>query len=1318
MPRRIRSSSPIFLFQISGRELQRMLTRLLHAIVVLSMLAPNMVVLAESMPSEMPAAVETETLLQAKELLPQTGQESEEVAVPAEEEISWIPPHFEHPEPRRIVRENNSEAGDPVVPVAEEMPAPDPDEILLPPAVPARIQPELMMQAFSGLEGADTTESYVGRYDMPIAEGAPYQEHAAIAFNTAQDEYFMIWQDDSSPEILAGRRVAVSGDTLSDEIVVVTGQIGVPEYPQLLFNSSDGEYMLLWIESNGTVLSDGYFSLPAYNLYLMPLASDGTPQTGSLQLVTDQLTIFDAQHAFSMVYNSTDNEYLVVWTQPPGGILDLIAHPHRLMGHRVDADGTLLGSEVILKTLIVASAAAAYSAESHEYLVTYTRFERYDREYELYAQRRSPATLSLLGTDISVSGGAYDNQVMPDIAVNTLEDEYLLVYNDTPEIEPQEPNGDYDIVGRRFEAGSGAGIGTEISILDISDDLYQPQVQYNPQTAHFVVMGDGYSSGILSGRYLNSEGAPENSMRFEVRNATEYGFGNTFGLAARSTGDERHFRWITTFSRNGDIYASILPDPELLLSSIFNSSGDACISPTNDVVEVLGKPINTLTGGLDFSVEDISFNTSAGSMDFTRYYSSLATDIFTGDLGYGWNYSHNARLIFPSDPEGSPGVVLFQSGAGNQFEFIIMGENLFAPAPGACGSLGYEEGTEPQYLLTDMGQRTYTFDESGRLVSWEDSEGHLWDYSYDANDRLEAVEDETRTRFLAMVYDAQDRIDSVYDHAGREVGFTYDAAGDLVFVQDLNGETWSYTYDSGHRLTEVLDPRGVTVERTEYDGEGRAVRQYDGEDNLVLELTYNADGTSTVEDALGNVSTHTYDSRHTITDIENPNGDSEEKEYDLFFRPISITDEAGARTNFEWSADGDDLIAVVDAEGGQVDLAYDELHNLTEVVDQQGYQSTFEYDGTLLTSSTDALNQTSTYTYTVEGYLETVTDPRGNSTSYTYDAYGQLEARTDELDNSWSYTYDDLGNLIEIIDPTGMITLYEYDDFGRLVKTILNYNPAFEQNDDGQFNIITEYEYDAAGNRTKIIDTYGRETVYEYDDNNRLTRTVDPMGFKTTNTYDAAGNLTVSTDSLGRTTTFAYDDLNRRISTTDALGYTTYTSYNPDSTVASVTDALGRETSYAYDDLKRLVSTSDALGGVTTNEYDEGGNLVLFTDAMGNETGYEYNALGQLISQSDALDGETLYFYDEAGNQIQVVDPEGNATTYTYDELNRVATKTDAEGGMTTYSYNELGSQSVVQDAGGGYTIYVYDTLNRIYQVHDPAGGVTESFHDASDNLI
>jgi RHS repeat-associated protein len=496
-----------------------------------------------------------------------------------------------------------------------------------------------------------------------------------------------------------------------------------------------------------------------------------------------------------------------------------------------------------------------------------------------------------------------------------------------------------------------------------------------------------------------------------------------------------------------------------------------------------------------------------------------------------------------------------------------------------------------------------------------------------------------------------------------------------------------------------------------YEEEFRAARQYDGEDNLVVELTYNPDRSTTVVDGLGHESLYTFDERNTLISETDPLGEMVEKTYDDQFQISSITDANNNTTSLTWSENGMNLVGIQDALGGETSISYDDLNNPLEVIDPLGHLTSYTYDGTLLTSVTDALNGTTNYSYTTEGYLESVTDPLGNITSYTYDSHGQTTSMTDPLGNTWSYAYDNLGRLVETTDPYGRVSRSEFDDAGRLVRSIQNYDPARVQNAENQYNITTEYEYDVRGNMVAMTDTYNRTTHYEYDDAGRLLRTIDPAGNITQNSYDLAGRLISTVDPNGNATVYAYDSSDRVISVTDALGNVSQTTYNPDGSVASTIDPLGHVTSYTYDELGRVIMTTDPLGNTNLSTYDELGNVIATTDPLGNTTAYAYDAVGNLIEQTDPLGGVTQTFYDEAGRQVQTIDPLGNTTTYTYDDAGRVLTVTDALGGVTSYAYrcNGLSSDSwgmigcesdrVSQTVNGVTTNYFLDQATRLTQV-------------------
>jgi len=753
--------------------------------------------------------------------------------------------------------------------------------------------------------------------------------------------------------------------------------------------------------------------------------------------------------------------------------------------------------------------------------------------------------------------------------------------------------------------------------------------------------------------------------------------------------------------------------------AVQSNANDQCMGAALQGTQAMrGGPINTRTGGYDYSVVDLSLPTAAGPLTFQRWYSSLGIDTYDDVLGPGWTHSLDSRLIFPSDPGGREGVVLLKSHSANLYEFEVNADGTYSTFPGVCGKLTRDEGPPVRYTLTDNSQRSYTFDVSGRLMRLEDAQGRGLNYRYDGEGLLARVDDDGSARWLAFSYDASGRMLSVSDQSGREVRFSYDpAAGDLASVRDLMGHVWTYAYDAQHHLIQVRDPLDEIVERTEYDGQGRAVRQYNAE-GLVLELEYHGFGVTRVVDGLGHEESLTYNGMNALDRQKDPGGGQQSQVYDDNFRPTQVTDSGGAVTRMAWSADGANLEQVTDPLGHQTEMAYDENHNLTGVTDALGRTSSYTYDGALLTTSIDALGNVTRYTYTPEGFLESVTDPLGRITSYSYDEFGQRTAMTDALGHTTKYRYDDLGRLAEIEDSLGRITRSEYDAAGRVLKRIANVDPVRPQNDESQYNLTTEYEYDALGRLVAVIDTDGNRSEFEYDSAGRLARSTDPQGNVTGYRYDANGNLIETTDPLRRITTFAYDENNRLVSTTDPLGHTTTTAYNADGATASVTDALGHITRYEYDALKRVVALVDSLGGRSTTEYDNVGNVISRIDPLGHTTRYEYDELNRLVREIDPLGGVSAHTYDAVGNRLSTTDPNGNVTTFEYDALNRLFASIDALGNRTTYAYDEAGNRESVTNPLGNSTTFEYDLLDRLIASTDPLGAVTRTSYDPLGNPL
>jgi RHS repeat-associated protein len=280
----------------------------------------------------------------------------------------------------------------------------------------------------------------------------------------------------------------------------------------------------------------------------------------------------------------------------------------------------------------------------------------------------------------------------------------------------------------------------------------------------------------------------------------------------------------------------------------------------------------------------------------------------------------------------------------------------------------------------------------------------------------------------------------------------------------------------------------------------------------------------------------------------------------------------------------------------------------------------------------------------------------------------------------------------------------------------LNYETSFAYDDLNRFTTCTDpfgkavsYEYDAAGNRTKITYPGSKSVTYAYDSDNRLISVTDWLGGVTTYTYDSAGILQSSVNPNGTKTTYSYDASNRLIglsnrksNDTVIAGYT-YTLDAVGNHALVVKDepiapeVTAADISYTYDDANRL----SAAGG-TTYTHDNRGNLTGTTS--GNAYSFDY---------ADRLTGVTIggqtiqYLYDGLGNRIARTEG-GVQTRYILDlngPMSQVLAETDSSGNVTNYYVYGHGLISKITTGGDRYC-YHFDSR-----------GSTVGMTDGSENV-
>ncbi len=195
---------------------------------------------------------------------------------------------------------------------------------------------------------------------------------------------------------------------------------------------------------------------------------------------------------------------------------------------------------------------------------------------------------------------------------------------------------------------------------------------------------------------------------------------------------------------------------------------------------------------------------------------------------------------------------------------------------------------------------------------------------------------------------------------------------------------------------------------------------------------------------------------------------------------IAITDPTGRVTRYTYD-NLNRVVSVTDPLNGVTTYTYDALGNRVSV--SAGHTTQYEYDALKRVVTTiDALGGRSTSVYQpTTGQLLYKADAQDRRTDYGYDSLGRSTVITNALGQATQSEYDDLGRLSRRIEASGKVTLNEYDVNGNLSQVTENYQPDDVQNQHNEYNLVTRYAYNLAGQPIMITDTLNRVTWQKYD---------------------------------------------------------------------------------------------------------------------------------------------------------------------------------------------------------------------------------------------
>jgi RHS repeat-associated protein len=578
------------------------------------------------------------------------------------------------------------------------------------------------------------------------------------------------------------------------------------------------------------------------------------------------------------------------------------------------------------------------------------------------------------------------------------------------------------------------------------------------------------------------------------------------------------------------------------------------------------------------------------------------------------------------------------------------------------------EGTTQQPIVT-----LYTYNQFGQMTSTTDPEGNVTTYTYypERNPAgtgaiLNPSGNATTGGYLYQT------VEDAESAPGRDSGtnptparitttYTYDNVGNMTSMTDGRGIVTQYVYNQLNELVETINAAqvpGISAnEPLPLTAFGYIERYfYDANGNQVLDQVEDYGDTSNVGFAPPAGSLPSY-----ITNTEpvgGPTYDDTVTKYDILDDPVDTIAEVGGGqfldTRMRYDPDGN-LVLTIQPEGNATATIYDERNLVYRTFDGVTTPPEFQ-PGSPANTAPTLLAPTDPIDYNVRGG-----EPCQCET-YRYDANGNMIESVDMDDNDLSSANN---------DPTlstGDRTLYTYDGFDR---------------------------------RTSVIDAVGNQTVYQYDPDGNVVRTLNfgPTGGASPTSNGPltplepvsqlgviqSGNL-VNSNLLSATET-SYDELNRAYQTSQVLFVNTILTVRTPNVAEGGSDVgLGDLTP----------GQTQAIPGVTG---------VTILGRVSDQTWYDRDSRVTFTVQDDASSTRTLY--DGAGRAIETIDPSNNTVQTAYDADNNVIETRETDVSQIVGVPNEF-----------FLTTYFYDSLNRLQETVDNLGETTYYRYDSRNNLV
>jgi RHS repeat-associated protein/uncharacterized repeat protein (TIGR01451 family) len=631
-------------------------------------------------------------------------------------------------------------------------------------------------------------------------------------------------------------------------------------------------------------------------------------------------------------------------------------------------------------------------------------------------------------------------------------------------------------------------------------------------------------------------------------------------------------------------------------------------------------------------------------------------------------FGRMVKLIKPSDSSQYPTVEAVYDDFAQPFRYVLRQREV-------SGQPGYRS---TQTFYDGWGRTIQTKRESQNLA-----QTIVTDQRYDAAGNVVA---ESQPRYVNETGSAFGSY-TLPDSGVRWTTTSYDVLNRPLEITRPDGtkERHRYFLQNGLQLHDYVDAnRHRTVTRTDAWGRRVQVDEFAGDCSNAWSAyacaapsttAWTNAGTTTyrytpldlldqVADALGNVTTMTYDSLGRKLTMSDPDMGSWSYQYDVSGSLLRQTDAKGQTTVFQYDP-LNRLTAKTSPDGRASYYGYDEAYgsgkgqrtSMSVYVNgaQQSYTS-FYYDergrnsnrGHLVAGMSGARHFA--WTYDSADRVTSLTYPSGETVSYTYDQAWRQTSVCSSLGGCYATTaqYTALDQPLALTFGNTLPQTWQY------TSPMQRLNETYVGMGDAGSALHKRYSYDNAGNVSGIEDRTSKAATtqtFTYDHRDRLTSVTGPTTTDNdTFTYDAIGNLL---QKGGQTYQYGANGNGtgsgpHQVRTKGGWAYTydangnltghngrTYT-WNSDNLPSRITIPNIADETYTYDaNGERLTRT---VNGVTT-VYLAG---IWEEEIQTGVTRSHYALQGKVVAQRSSSSNQVLYLHsDHLGSVSAVTDANG-----------------------------------------------------------------------------